>query len=564
MNHTVPDPEPVWAVKHPWFSVTAACLLLFFFGFCETGNLRPGSYLYAGAVLLLFLARLAFRVTLFKSAGKRWLFFLYASACMITALVLIYANGHSTALMLWLFLLMPGMYAILLYSRGQLDDRRAAALLIAAGIMLRFVYILYTDSGSRQHDVNNWSGNTGHAGYILYWFQNGLKLPDFDIRTRWQYYQPPLHHWLMALTLRLFTGCGMEFITACEALQVLPFLYACLILVVCERLFRQVGLDGLPLVTAMAIVCFHPTFVLMGGSFGNDLLSVLFMLLTLLFALRWYEEPTMRRILPIAFSIGLGMMAKLSAWMAAPAVALLFLVVLIRSRESWKSLLAQFVLFGLICIPLGLWWQIRNYAAFDVPLTYIPRLPMTNPQYCGNLSAAKRLFDFGGDQLRFVYFALTMYGAPYCEFNPTLGLFKSALFDECVNGVSALNFPAITVTGPILFWTGTALGLLSFGAFVFVMMRRGTGLDGVRRAFFTVFALTLLLCFYLFCFAYPYACTMNIRYCAALIPVFAMGLGLLLKHCAGGSPAQRVLRYVSVGLAALFAFISCMVYTQIG
>ena len=28
MNHTVPDPEPVWAVKHPWFSVTAACLLL--------------------------------------------------------------------------------------------------------------------------------------------------------------------------------------------------------------------------------------------------------------------------------------------------------------------------------------------------------------------------------------------------------------------------------------------------------------------------------------------------------------------------------------------------------
>ena len=90
-------------------------------------------------------------------------------------------------------------------------------------------------------------------------------------------------------------------------------------------------------------------------------------------------------------------------------------------------------------------------------------------------------------------------------------------------------------------------------------MRRDTGLDGVRRAFFTVFALTLLLCFYLFCFAYPYACTMNIRYCAALIPVFAMGLGLLLKHCAGGSPAQRVLRYVSVGLAALFAFISCMV-----
>ena len=55
----------------------------------------------------------------------------------------------------------------------------------------------------------------------------------------------------------------------------------------------------------------------MGGNFGNDLFSVLFILLTLLLALRWYEEPTLRRILPLAFSIGLGMMAKLSAWTAA-------------------------------------------------------------------------------------------------------------------------------------------------------------------------------------------------------------------------------------------------------
>ena len=59
------------------------------------------------------------------------------------------------------------------------------------------------------------------------------------------------------------------------------------------------------------------SFRKMGGNFGNDLFSVLFILLTLLLALRWYEEPTLRRILPLAFSIGLGMMAKLSAWTAA-------------------------------------------------------------------------------------------------------------------------------------------------------------------------------------------------------------------------------------------------------
>ena len=552
-------PETARAERRAVVCVMAACLLLFFFGFCEKSNLRPGSYLYAGAMILPLLAYLSFRSALIPDAGKRLPLFLYASACAVTTLVLIYANGHSTALMLWLTLLMLGMWAVLLYLRGQLDDRRALALLIAGGILLRFIYVLYTDSVSRQHDVNAWGDFSGHAPYIEYWYRNGLKLPDFDVRTHWQFYHPPLHHWLMALALRVFTGCGMEYGTACEALQVLPFLYSCLTLLVCVGLFRQVGLEGMPLLTAAAIVCFHPTFVLMGGSFGNDMLSVLFILLSLLLALRWYEEPTLRRILPLAFSIGLGMMTKLSAWMAAPAVALLFLCALLQDRKNWKRFFAQYALFGLICAPLGLWWQVRNYIAFGVPLTYIPRLPTTNPQYCGNLSAARRLFDFGGEQLRYVYVALTMYGAPYNDFNPTLGLFKTALFDEVVNGVRASVFPAITVTGPILFWTGTALGLLCFGAFVFMMARRDAGLDGVRRAFFTVFALTQLISYYLFCFSYPYTCTMNIRYCAALIPIFAMGMGLLLRRFAGGR-----LRIFCVGLTALFAVMSCVVYTQIG
>ena len=563
MKHTANSPELI-AVKYPGLSVTAVCLLLFFFGFCEKSNLRPWHYLYAFAVMLLLLAVLAFRCHIGGSAWKNGIFFLYSAAFAATALVLIYANSRSTFLMLWLSLVMLAMLAVLLHVRGRLTDRYAVALLIAGGILLRFVYILYTDSASRQHDVGNWTGSTGHAGYILYWFQNGLKLPGFDVRTRWQYYHPPLHHWLMALALRLFTACGMEFETACEALQFLPFLYSCLVLIVCLMLFRQVGLEGLPLVTAMAILCFHPTFLLMGGNCGNDMLSVLLMLLTLLLALRWYEEPTLRRILPLAFSLGLGMMSKLSAWMTAPAVAVLFLVVFLRNRQDRKSLFGQFALFGLICTPLGLWWQVRNHLAFGVPLNYIPRLPETNSQYCGNLSAAQRLFDFGGDQLRFVYTALTMYGAPYNEYNPTLGLFKTALFDEGVNGVRASVFPIISVTGPILFWIGTALGMLCFAAFAIVMLRRDTGLDGVRRAFFSIFALTILLSYYLFCFAYPFTCTMNIRYSAPLIPLFAMGLGLLLKRFSGNSARERCLRFASFGLTALFALMSCVVYSQIG
>ncbi len=37
---------------HPFLSVSAMCVLLFFFGFCERNSFTSGSYLYGGAVLI--------------------------------------------------------------------------------------------------------------------------------------------------------------------------------------------------------------------------------------------------------------------------------------------------------------------------------------------------------------------------------------------------------------------------------------------------------------------------------------------------------------------------------
>lgn len=561
MSHPIAEYESASrrsATRTPELCVALACVLMFFFGFCEKSNLRLWSYFYAGSLSLLLLGELAFRGGLFDSARQKWLFFSYSAACAGTALVLIYTNGQSTALMLWLFLLMLSMFAGFLHTRGQLSTDRMIALLIAGGVMLRFVYVLYTGSDTRQHDVGLWTGKQGHAAYIMYWYQNGLKLPDFDVRGLWQFYHPPLHHWLMALSLKLFTGCGMIFDTACEALQLLPFLWSCLTMSVCCRIFRRVGLDGPPLVSAMAIVCFHPTFVLLAGSFNNDALCVLLTLLTVLLALSWYRKPTLRRILALGLSLGLAMMTKLSAWLVSPAVALLFLCVLLRRRNEWKGLLLQFVCFGLVCAPLGLWWEIRNAVAFGVPLSYIPRLPETSSQHIGQISAAQRLFNFGGGQLSYVYDAFTSHGAPYNEFNPTVGLFKTALFDEGVYTAP----PLLSAAGTALFWVGTVCGLLCFVAFVLTMAREDSGLDGQSRAFFSVFTLTVLLSYYLFCFAYPYVCTMNVRYCVPLIPLFAMGLGLWLKRCSGSR--GRPLRRAVGGLTVLFVLMSCLMYSMIG
>ena len=551
--------------RHPFLSVTAMCALLFPFGFCEQSSFTAGSYLYGGIVLLALFALLILIGKIGRNVTEMAVVYLVCAGFSVGALLLIYGYDNSPALILWLSLFLLAVIVALLRLTDTLTTRNFIILMLAAGVMLRFAYVLYTGYAERQHDVGYFNWTWGHANYIEYWYQNGLKLPDFDVRSIWQYYHPPLHHWLMALFLRILTGFGMEYIPACEALQFLPFLYSSLTAVVCYRIFRCVRLMGMPLVITMAIICFHPTFVLMSGFYNNDMLCVLLMMLSILFALKWVQKPTLPRIIPIALSIGLGMMTKLNAWMVAPAVAILFLYVLIKNIKSWLKYIGQFAVFGAICVPLGLWWQIRNYfGEFHVPITYVPYLSEQDAQYCGNMPLAKRLFDFGSGQTSFVYEAFTdpNFGAPYNEFNPTMGLIKTSLFDEGQNSISDVHFPQIATTGPILFWIGAILALLCVIAFIVMMISSKSGLSGINRIFFCALAATLA-SYYYFCVKFPFTCTMNIRYCVPLIPLFAMGPGLLLQRFSGDSEKEKVLRYAAYVLIACFVLITLVVYTQV-
>ena len=555
--------------KHPFISVGAMCVLLFFFGFCDSANFTAGSYIYGGAVLMLLFAALILLGRLGRNLTEMIVIFLVCVGFTVGGLLLIYTYQNSAALILWLSLFLLAMLTALLRLTDTLSTRNFIMIMIAAGVMFRFAYVIYTTSSVRQHDVGFFNWTWGHANYIEYWYNNGLKLPDFDVRTIWQYYHPPLHHWLMAFFLRILTLFGMEYGTATQALQFLPFLYSSMLMMVCYRIFGYVKLKGLPLVVAMAIVCFHPIFAIMGGFYNNDMLCVFLMMLSILLALRWFRKPTMMNIIFLALSVGLGMMAKLNAWMVAPAIAVLFLYVFIKSikKKKWLGFICEYVVFGAICAPLGLWWQTRNFLGeYHVPFTYVPYLSASDAQYCGDMSWTERLFDFGHGQLTFVYDAFSdpNFSAPYNEFNPTVGLFKTALFDEGQQAISDVHFPQIGQTGPMLFWLGVILGVLCFVAFIISMISKKSGVSGIERAFYGVLALTMLGSYYVFCFRFPFTCTMNIRYCVPLIPLFAMGLGLLLKRFSGDTRGQKIFRYTTYALTACFVLMTLIVYSQVG
>lgn len=551
--------------KHPFLSVIGMCVLLFFFGFCEKTSLTDFSYIYAGAVVLVIVVLMIVYSEICKNLKEAACVFLAAVSLTAGGLFLMHSYDNSPVFLLWLSFVLLAFLCMVMWLTGSLNERNFIILMIAAGIMLRFVYDLYTGWRDRQHDVGYFNWTWGHANYIEYWRDNGLKLPDFDVRTRFQYYQPPLHHMLMGLLMKILESCGMENAKACEAIQFLPFLYSSIIMVVSYKIFRLVKLRGLPLTAAMAVLCFHPTFVLMGGSFNNDILSAMLALFAVMFALRWYQKPTLKRIIPIALSIGLGMMAKLSAWMVAPAIAIMFLYVFVKNIKLWKRFIGQFAVFGVICVPLGLWWQVRNLLLFEVPLTYVPLISdETHPQYCGNMSVFERLFSFGGSQLSYVYPAFTEHGAPYNDFNPTLGIIKTALFDEGDNGISVVNFPQIAVTGSIFFWIGVLLAALCFVGFIISMISKKTDMDGLTRVFFAAIAVTMLVSYYLYCFKYAFTCSMNIRFCVPLIPILIMGLGLLLQRFSGDRLQERCFRGAAYILVAAFAVMSCVIFSQVG
>jgi len=551
--------------RHPYFLTFLICALLLPFGFADRAKITTGSCVYLGVVTGIIAIAAIFLFNLGKNLQEKLLLSGISVACAAACMLIIGSVENKAVAIAFVALALIIAAAAFLRFNNALSDTAIIALLILLGIAIRFVYVLYTGSGDRQHDVGFWNWTWGHANYVEYWYNNGLKLPDFDVRNVWQYYHPPFHHWLMALLLKLLTALGVEYLTAAEALQMLPMLYSSLSMIVSYRIFRMVKISGKPLMAAMAVMCFHPTFILFAGEFNNDILLFLLVMSAIMWGLRWYRDPRMGNIIPLALCIGLGMMTKLSGWMVAPAVAFLFLCVLIRNIKKPGKYIGQYVVFGVICVPLGVWWQVRNLIKFDVPLTYVPLLSVDDPIYSGNLSVWERLFNFGGTQLTYVYDAFTAYGSPYNEFNPTLGLFKTAMFDEGTNSITAEHFPQIAVTAPILYWLSVILALLSLGCFIYMMVKKSDSVNGVERAYFSLLFGVQFVCYYMFAFAYPFTCTYNIRYAMPLIPLTVMGMGFVLQKTKDSEKALTIwFRRLLYALTAAFCAMSYIVYTQIG
>ena len=323
-----------------------------------------------------------------------------------------------------------------------------------------------------------------------------------------------------------------------ENIQFLTLFYSSACMVVGYRLLKILGCKRWGLVLPMAILCFHPTFIIMAGSINNDLLSITLALYGVYAAVRWYKDPTLYHIITVALGVGLSMMTKLSGGLVAPGIAVLFLAKWPASavdKKQFARLFWQFGVFALICIPVALWWPVKNAVLYQVPITFVPSLSENSGQYLGQYTTAQRLFELPKESFSQIFMAWQNQTAavPYNEYNLFLSLMKTSVFGEFTLFTPHL-FPNTwqhlwgVAASKTLFWSNILLAILSLYAGVLCLVRCRK-----RIVPWALLAIWVVVTFgYVrFCFAYPQACTQNFRYAVPTLMCGLAALGGWTSHC---------------------------------
>ena len=252
-------------------------------------------------------------------------------------------------------------------------------LIFLLAILTRIVFINKTDIATFQFDVGiqkdygvpiDYEGlyenfdkdyNEGrHINYIMQLYTNG-SLPNKIIG---QFYHPPLHHFIMAMNLKvmdIFTDSeSFKF----ESMQFINLIYSVIILIILYKILEELNLSNKNKILPMLMFACYPLYIYLSGSINNDELVTMFSLICLLYLMKWKKEQSIKNTIIIASTIGFGLMTKSSMYvMIIPAIYVYFKVLAeyVSSDKKPGKLLLELLIFAVIASALGFWFQIRSY-----------------------------------------------------------------------------------------------------------------------------------------------------------------------------------------------------------
>ena len=441
------------------------------------------------------------------------------------------------------------------YQRGCLTEEKIVFAIIFSGMLLHCSYVLLSGLYDRQHDEGVYTGiatdqiNPGHIGYIEYIYKF-RKLPDLNPYQLFSYYHPPLHYALSGIWLILLTSLGMAEDLAFENLQVLPLLYSGLFMLLTYRILKKTGAEGISLYAGLSLTALHPALTIMSGSINNDMLSTLLLACCIYTTLCWMQEKTLKNLLFIAFSIGLGMLCKINTAIIAFPIGLIFLldfIAVVRTKDkiSICRSVRNYVLFGCSSAIIGLSWIVRNLIRFHVK-PGISSATEASVMYMGDYGIWARLGipAFGDWRFSFPFHPLS----GDAIHNTWVIMFQTSLFAEV--------YPTELVGLPLLlcqFAYVTAIVFAIGSAVLFFMtqyrkFKTDIKTTGLEALFLSTGYLTFLLSFAVFALKYPYTCSSDFRYIVICLIYIALGLADSRKLYSGKTISAVLSCIVRIGV----------------
>lgn len=375
---------------------------------------------------------------------------------------------------------------ILLFFDKKNMKKNIFYIIYIVGVLIRTLYIINTDILTRQHDVGV-IGDNGHLGYIYTLFTTG-QLP---ITNTWQFYHPPFWHILGSLWLSFNKLLNIEMIKAIEGIQILTLIFSSLTIVVTNKICERLKLKDIYRYLAISFIAFHPTMIILSGSINNDMLMFFLEFLIILKLIDWYDKPNIKNTIFLAIITGLCVMTKTNGALMAIPILYVFTKKILNNKKVIKDYIKKILLFGIISLPIGLWFPIRSMIVFH---SYDAVLSSGDFLYVGNYSLFSRFFTMNFNEL-------FNFASVHTDYNLPSYIIKSALFGEFSFNIGILRIIMISISL-----------LLIIISIVFMIKYLFKKKKNLIINILLIIYITSIISMYFFNYKYPNACSMDFRY----------------------------------------------------
>lgn len=402
---------------------------------------------------------------------------------------------------------------IYFYKTKKLNERRIILFLLTLSFIIRLTYMLNTPYDCRQYDTIV-SNNDGHEGYALTLFTS-FKLPASN---SYQFYHPPLNAFIQAIFMHISEPILSifpkkydlsNFHTLYQSCQILSVLYVTITSLFAYKILKEFNLSFKSRCLGFIFFAFFPRFIQLSAQLNNDMLCIMFCIIALYYSIRFYKEQTFKNIILESLMIGLAMSTKINGAIICIAPAFIFLKILIneintKNKKRIQELVIKYVVFLLICAPLGLWFQVYAKLRFNQNLGYV---------FDGlNDALSTKDHNFFERFLLIINFKeifKNIYCLPFEDYSLFNYILKSALFGE-------FNY-----------WQGEAFAILAIllnyiFIFTFVALLIKYLLNSKKEDFeskffaFSILISQIIMMIY-FNIKMPYGCTMDFRYIVVIL-----------------------------------------------